>query len=53
MVAVVIGAIVHAPPGDVELKVTVENWHTCVVPVMDDGNGLTVTLAVAEQPSTV
>ena len=40
----------HVPPGVALLSVVVAASQTVAVPVMPDGNGCTVTIAVAMQP---
>ena len=42
--------LVHVPPLVASLMVVVKPAHTTAVPVMDEGNGLTVTTIVEIQP---
>jgi hypothetical protein len=42
--------IVHVPPEGEPLNVVTEPTHTLAVPLMADGSGLTVTIAVTQQP---
>ena len=42
--------LVQAPPPGAELSVVVSPIHTTAAPLIADGNGLTVTMAVAIQP---
>jgi hypothetical protein len=42
--------LLHAPPLVALLSVVEAPAHTCVVPVIADGNGFTVMVAVAVQP---
>ena len=48
-VATVVVLLLHVPP-PTSLKVVVDPTHTDTVPVIEDGNGLTVTTVVAKQP---
>ena len=48
-VATVVVLLLHVPP-PASLNVVVEPRHTDAVPVIDEGNGLTVTIVVAIQP---
>ena len=50
IVAIPVLPLVHAPPPVASLKAVVKPAHTVLVPVMGDGNGLTVTTLVAIQP---
>ena len=52
-VAIPVAPEVHVPPVVASLKVVVDPAHIVNVPVIDDGNGLTVTIFVAEQAPTV
>ena len=49
-VAIPVLPLVHVPPLVASLKVVVKPAQTAAVPVIDDGNGLTVTTTVAIQP---
>ena len=42
--------LLHIPPVGASLNVVVEPSHTLVIPVMDDGSGLTVTSVVVRHP---
>lgn len=48
MVATVASLLLHDPPASV--RVAEEPTHTLVAPDIADGSGLTVSVAVAEQP---
>jgi hypothetical protein len=50
IVAVVVLAVLQAPPVVISLSVAVRPVHMRVVPLMAAGCGLTVTVAVAAQP---
>ena len=50
MVAIVVTPLVHVPPPVASLRVVVKPAQTVAIPVIDDGNGLTVTITVAKQP---
>jgi hypothetical protein len=45
--------LLHVPPASVSLKVSVAPWHNAPAPVIADGKGFTVTVAVLEQPVAV
>ena len=49
-VAAVVLLLLHAPRGLASLSAVVKPAHTLVVPVIADGNGLTVTCVVVWQP---
>ena len=42
--------LLQAPPVGVELRDVVSPVHTCIVPVMAEGIGFTVNVAVIAQP---
>ena len=42
--------LLHVPNGLASLKLVERPWHTVSVPVIGEGNGFTVTIAVAIQP---
>jgi hypothetical protein len=42
--------LVHVPPATASLSVVVAPAQMLVVPLIADGNGLTVTVVVAAQP---
>jgi hypothetical protein len=50
IVAIEVLAVVQAPPAGVLIYVATKPAHTAEGPAMADGNGLTVTNAVAMQP---
>jgi len=45
--------LLHVPPVDTSVKVVEDPEQTILVPVMDDGEGLTVTEAVVVHPGIV
>jgi len=49
-VAVPVLLLLHVPPVVVSPKAVVAPWHTFVMPVIDAGTGLTVTMVVRVQP---
>ena len=51
-VAMPVLPLLHTPPVVASVNVVVAPWHTLAVPPIDGtaGNGLTVTIAVTEQP---
>ena len=49
-VATVVALLAHVPPVVTSLKPVVKPTQTVAVPVIDEGNGLTVTTNVAIQP---
>jgi hypothetical protein len=50
MVAIALPELLHFPPAVASPSVTAEPRQTLCVPVMDNGKGLTVTVAYAAQP---
>jgi hypothetical protein len=50
MVATAVLLLVQVPPGTASLRVDVVPAHMLVIPVMVEGNGLTVTIVIAKQP---
>jgi hypothetical protein len=47
MVATPVALLLHVPPPVALERVVVAGWQTIVVPVIEAGNGLTVTALVA------
>lgn len=50
IVATVVLLLLHVPPDDASFKVVVAPAQIPVVPVIGDGTGFTVSIAVAAQP---
>ncbi len=52
-VAIEVLLLVHVPPEVALFSVTEAPTHVAIVPVMADGNGVTVTVVVTDPPNTV
>jgi hypothetical protein len=50
MVAMVVLLLLHVPPGVPSVNVAVEPTHILYDPMINDGSGLMVTIAVEKQP---